>query len=84
MSKVLKSEFQLAVEGRRFLITYPLRYTKQTISDLLQNKVDMSQLVITKALAKSGRASNDLRQISLLMLLKIMRLSKHMSNWPSG
>jgi len=27
-------------------------YTKQTISDLLQNKVDMSQLVITKALAK--------------------------------
>ncbi|CAL1714984.1 unnamed protein product [Somion occarium] len=28
-------------------------YTKQVISDLLQNKVDMSQLVITKALAKS-------------------------------
>ncbi|KAH9975916.1 DNA polymerase family B-domain-containing protein [Lactifluus volemus] len=28
-------------------------YTKQTIADLLQNKVDMSQLVITKALAKS-------------------------------
>jgi hypothetical protein len=25
------------------------------ISDLLQNKVDMSQLVITKALAKAGR-----------------------------
>ena len=24
------------------------------ISDLLQNKVDMSQLVITKALAKAG------------------------------
>lgn len=31
-------------------------YTKQTISDLLQNRVDLSQLVITKALAKSGRA----------------------------
>ncbi|KAJ6624961.1 DNA polymerase family B-domain-containing protein [Mycena sp. CBHHK59/15] len=31
-------------------------YTKQTISDLLQNKVDMSQLVITKALAKSDYA----------------------------
>ena len=31
-------------------------YTKQTISDLLQNKVDMSQLVITKALAKSGES----------------------------
>lgn len=31
---------------------FPIRYVKQTISDLLQNKVDMSQLVITKALAK--------------------------------
>ncbi|KAF8159802.1 delta DNA polymerase [Crassisporium funariophilum] len=31
-------------------------YTKQTISDLLQNKVDMSQLVITKALAKTDYA----------------------------
>ncbi|KAF8661353.1 hypothetical protein AX16_001448 [Volvariella volvacea WC 439] len=28
-------------------------YTKRTIADLLQNKVDMSQLVITKALAKT-------------------------------
>ncbi|KAF9045725.1 hypothetical protein BDZ89DRAFT_1058684 [Hymenopellis radicata] len=28
-------------------------YTKQTIADLLQNKVDMSQLVITKALSKT-------------------------------
>ncbi|KAA1468795.1 hypothetical protein DENSPDRAFT_834227 [Dentipellis sp. KUC8613] len=28
-------------------------YTKQIISDLLQNRVDMSQLVITKALAKA-------------------------------
>ncbi|KAF8998547.1 DNA polymerase family B-domain-containing protein [Cyathus striatus] len=32
-------------------------YTKQTIADLLQNKVDMSQLVITKALAKSDYAA---------------------------
>jgi DNA polymerase delta subunit 1 len=31
-------------------------YTKQTISDLLQNKVDMSQLVITKALSKTGQS----------------------------
>ncbi|PSR90586.1 hypothetical protein PHLCEN_2v4879 [Hermanssonia centrifuga] len=31
-------------------------YTKQIISDLLQNKVDMSQLVITKALAKTDYA----------------------------
>lgn len=29
-------------------------YVKQTIADLLQNKIDMSQLVITKALAKTG------------------------------
>ncbi|WRT63862.1 uncharacterized protein IL334_000787 [Kwoniella shivajii] len=32
-------------------------YVKQTISDLLQNKVDMSQLVITKALAKADYAA---------------------------
>ncbi|KAF4610971.1 hypothetical protein D9613_006736 [Agrocybe pediades] len=31
-------------------------YTKRTIADLLQNKVDMSQLVITKALAKADYA----------------------------
>ncbi len=29
-------------------------YVKQVISDLLQNRIDMSQLVITKALAKAG------------------------------
>ncbi|CAJ0750443.1 19652_t:CDS:2, partial [Entrophospora sp. SA101] len=29
-------------------------YVKNVISDLLQNKIDMSQLVITKALSKSG------------------------------
>jgi len=29
-------------------------YAKQVISDLLTNKVDLSQLVITKALAKAG------------------------------
>ncbi|KAI0077717.1 hypothetical protein K474DRAFT_1661299 [Panus rudis PR-1116 ss-1] len=31
-------------------------YAKQVISDLLQNKIDMSQLVITKALAKADYA----------------------------
>jgi len=36
-------------------LTIRASYTKQMISDLLQNKVDMSQLVITKALAKTGR-----------------------------
>lgn len=34
----------------------PSSYVKQTIADLLQNKVDMSQLVITKALAKADYA----------------------------
>jgi len=29
-------------------------YVKRVISDLLQNKVDMSQLVITKALSKES------------------------------
>lgn len=33
------------------------QYTKQVISDLLQNKIDMSQLVITKALAKADYAA---------------------------
>ena len=32
------------------------RYTKRVISDLLQNKIDMSQLVITKALSKTGQS----------------------------
>ncbi|KAJ1306779.1 hypothetical protein OPQ81_007765 [Rhizoctonia solani] len=32
-------------------------YTKQIISDLLQNRIDMSQLVITKALAKADYAA---------------------------
>ena len=32
-------------------------YVKQTISDLLQNKVDLSQLVITKALSKNEYAN---------------------------
>ncbi|WFD23405.1 DNA-directed DNA polymerase [Malassezia equina] len=32
-------------------------YTKQVISDLLQNKIDMSQLVISKALAKADYAA---------------------------
>lgn len=29
-------------------------YVKEMIKDLLQNKIDLSQLVITKALSKSG------------------------------
>lgn len=37
------------------MLTVSSSYVKHTIADLLQNKIDMSQLVITKALAKTGR-----------------------------
>lgn len=37
--------------------TLNVSYVKQTIADLLQNKIDMSQLVITKALAKADYAA---------------------------
>ena len=40
-------------------------YTKQTIADLLQNKVDMSQLVITKALSKTGGRNAKLHDLFL-------------------
>jgi DNA polymerase delta subunit 1 len=40
-------------------------YTKRIISDLLQNKVDMSQLVITKALAKTGGHGHHVRRIAV-------------------
>jgi DNA polymerase delta subunit 1 len=33
-----------------------IRFVKRTIADLLQNKVDLSNLVITKALSKSDYA----------------------------
>ncbi|GEM06433.1 DNA polymerase delta subunit 1 [Rhodotorula toruloides] len=46
---------------RKMLIERDVRgaeeYAKQVISDLLQNKVDLSQLVITKALAKADYAA---------------------------
>lgn len=35
----------------------PGSFVKQVISDLLQNKIDLSQLVITKALAKADYAA---------------------------
>jgi DNA polymerase delta subunit 1 len=35
-------------------VTGAIQYTKDMIADLLQNKVDLSQLVITKQLSKSG------------------------------
>lgn len=34
-----------------------ISYVKHTIADLLQNRIDMSQLVITKALAKADYAA---------------------------
>lgn len=39
------------------LLTFYSRYVKDTIADLLQNKVDMSKLVITKALTKDDYAA---------------------------
>ncbi|WFD30639.1 DNA-directed DNA polymerase [Malassezia sp. CBS 17886] len=46
---------------RKMLIDRDVRgaetYTKQVIADLLQNKIDMSQLVISKALAKADYAA---------------------------
>ncbi|KAI9019821.1 DNA polymerase family B-domain-containing protein [Hyaloraphidium curvatum] len=38
-------------------VTGAIDYAKQTIADLLQNKIDMSQLVITKALSKADYAA---------------------------
>ncbi len=55
MFEVPRSMFHCHLDVNLWLITQYFRYVKQTISDLLQNKVDMSQLVITKALAKSGK-----------------------------
>jgi DNA polymerase delta subunit 1 len=50
MSRVQKSELPYCNSAQ-------CSYVKQTISDLLQNKIDMSQLVITKALAKADYAA---------------------------
>jgi hypothetical protein len=53
------------------------------ISDLLQNKVDMSQLVITKALAKTGRheINDTIRElISINWTIKITRANKRTSS----
>lgn len=54
-------------------------FVKQTISDLLQNKIDMSQLVITKALAKAGKRNALARADQQTTLL-----SKRMSSWRRG
>lgn len=61
------------------MLTYYSRYTKQTIADLLQNRVDMSQLVITKALAKAGGLKSDsVPDFSLTVtVLQIMPGSRH-------
>lgn len=44
-------------------------YTKQTIADLLQNRVDMSQLVITKALSKTGEHIRDSMSSGVWLLI---------------
>ena len=38
------------------ILYFLFRFVKRTIADLLQNKVDLSNLVITKALSKSDYA----------------------------
>jgi len=43
-----------ATTSPRIVFHSPCSYAKKVISDLLQNKVDMSQLVITKALSKDS------------------------------
>lgn len=61
-------------------------YVKQTIADLLQNKVDMSQLVITKALSKSGTSSERMHRIGspTNCIAQTTRASKRTSNSPSA
>ena len=54
MSELQKSKHKIVVTRIFIFDRFFCRYAKQTISDLLQNKIDMSQLVITKALAKTG------------------------------
>lgn len=57
MSELQKSKYKWRIVIRKESVLidfFCCRYVKQTISDLLQNKIDMSQLVITKALAKTG------------------------------
>jgi DNA polymerase elongation subunit (family B) len=41
-------------------------YVKQVIGDLLQNKIDMSQLVITKALSKTGQCNKTLAENAIV------------------
>ena len=47
-------EYVIWMSGRVIANEIINSYAKHIIADLLQNKVDMSQLVITKALAKTG------------------------------
>lgn len=51
VSHVIESALRTLLVARD--VNAAVEYTKNIISDLLQNKVDMSQLVITKALSKS-------------------------------
>ena len=49
--------YGLRTQSRADYVVFSSSYVKDTISDLLQNKVDMSKLVITKALSKNDYAS---------------------------
>lgn len=50
-------------------VTGAQEFVKETISDLLQNKIDMSNLVITKALSKEGYAAKQ-AHVELAMRMK--------------
>lgn len=62
------------------------RYTKRVISDLLQNKVDMSQLVITKALAKEREfhSTTATLWVSDLHFMQTTLVNKHTLNLRKG
>lgn len=50
-----------------------IKYVKQTISDLLQNKLDISLLVITKALGKSAKSDDYANKQAHVELAERMR-----------
>ena len=83
--------------GRR--ICGDLSYVKQTIADLLQNRIDMSQLVISKSLSKQGatpsvfsalRLALCARSLACVLVVPLccdrqtMPASKRTSSWQLG
>ena len=62
-----------------------IRYTKRVISDLLQNRVDMSQLVITKALAKEREFHYTTMRLCVSdLVMQATLVNKHTLNLRKG